>query len=177
MGLSDIGENYGQELLAKASAAPPGPCWHFLGRIQRRKVRPLADVVGCWQSVSRVEEAVEIARRQPGAQVFAEVEATGIAGRNGCPPVSLAALVAAMRDLGLDVRGLMTVGPPEPAAARAAFALVRRLADELGLAERSMGMSQDLEVAVAEGATMLRVGRALFGARPPRRRPDGSARH
>jgi hypothetical protein len=76
-------------------------------------------------------------------------------------------LVRRLVDLGLDVRGLMTVAAPGPAAAPAAFALVGRLADELGLPERSMGMSDDLEAAVAAGSTMVRVGRALFGERPP----------
>jgi uncharacterized pyridoxal phosphate-containing UPF0001 family protein len=166
VGLSDIGENYAQELLAKAVSAPPGLCWHFLGRIQRRKVRRLAGLVGVWQSVSRPEEAAEIARFQPGARALAQVDAAGLPGRNGCRPEDVGALVGAMGAAGLDVRGLMTVAPPEPEGARSAFRLVRRLADELGLEECSMGMSDDLEVAVAEGATMLRVGRALFGSRP-----------
>jgi len=77
-------------------------------------------------------------------------------------------LVAVLRDLGLDVGGLMTVAAPGAAAARAAFESVGRLADQLGLEERSMGMTDDLEAAVAAGTTMVRVGRALFGDRPPR---------
>ena len=83
-------------------------------------------------------------------------------------PGSVPDLVAALVDLGLDVRGLMVVAPPEPDAARAAFGEVRRLADALALPERSMGMTGDLEAAVAEGSTMVRIGRALFGDRPPR---------
>ncbi len=75
--------------------------------------------------------------------------------------------MARLRAFGLDVRGLMTVAAPGEAAARQAFATVGRLADELGLEERSMGMSDDLEAAVAAGSTMVRVGRALFGDRPP----------
>jgi PLP dependent protein len=80
------------------------------------------------------------------------------------------ALVARLGIIGLDVRGLMTVAAPGEPAARGAFATVGRLADELGLPERSMGMTDDLEAAVAAGTTMVRVGRALFGDRPPRPR-------
>jgi uncharacterized pyridoxal phosphate-containing UPF0001 family protein len=87
----------------------------------------------------------------------------------------VSALVARLRDLGLDVRGLMTVAAPGAAAARAAFESVGRLADQLGLEERSMGMTDDLEAAVAAGTTMVRVGRALFGDRPPRNAGSGGA--
>ena len=77
-------------------------------------------------------------------------------------------LVGALRDEDLELRGLMAVGPPgPPEGARSGFALVSRLADRLDLPERSMGMSEDLEVALAEGSTMVRLGRALFGERPP----------
>lgn len=176
-GIPDIGENYAQELLAKdavlAPAGAPGPPegrprWHFLGRVQRNKVGQLAPVVACWQSVAREEEGESITRRAPGAVVLVEVETTGAPGRNGARPGEVPALVARLQSLGLDVRGLMTVAPPGPGA-RAVFAAVRRLADDLGLPERSMGMSDDLATAVAEGSTMVRLGRALFGERPPER--------
>ncbi len=176
-GLEDVGENYAQELLAKAAAvsesAPSArPRWHFLGAIQRNKVGPLAEVVDCWQSVARFVEGEAIARRRPGARILVEVETTGLPGRNGSPAGAVPDLVAALSDLGLDVGGLMTVAAPEPASARQAFRTVRDLADRLGLAERSMGMTDDLELAVAEGSTMVRVGRALFGPRPARRSTD-----
>jgi uncharacterized pyridoxal phosphate-containing UPF0001 family protein len=143
--------------------------WHFLGAIQRNKVARLAPVVGVWQSVSRVEEGERIARFAPGAAVLVEVDTTGLSGRSGCPPDGVRALVARLRDAGLDVRGLMTVAAPGAEAARAAFATVRALADELGLEERSMGMTDDLEAAVGAGTTMVRIGRALFGERPAKR--------
>jgi hypothetical protein len=95
-----------------------------------------------------------------------QVDATGLPGRNGCPPSGVADLVGRLRDDGLEVRGLMTVAAPGQEAAVAAFSTVARLADELGLEERSMGMSDDLEAAVAAGTTMVRIGRALFGDRP-----------
>lgn len=173
-GLSDVGENYAQELVAKAAAVRPSPTertplrWHFLGTVQRNKVRSLAPLVDCWQGVARVVEGEEIARRRPGAEVLVEVDVSGAAGRNGCPPVLVADLVRSLAGLGLGVRGLMTVAPLDPEAARRGFRTVRELADRLGLPERSMGMSEDLEAAVAEGSTMVRVGRALFGNRPSR---------
>ena len=89
-------------------------------------------------------------------------------GKGGCPPGAVEALVERARTAGLDVRGLMTVGPTVggPAAARPGFRVVRTLVDRLGLAECSMGMTDDLEVAVEEGSTEVRVGSALFGERP-----------
>jgi pyridoxal phosphate enzyme (YggS family) len=176
-GLEHIGENYAAELVAKADAlaggdeagAPVRAAWHYLGAVQRRRVRDLAPVVAWWETVSRAVEGEAIAGRAPGATVLVEVETTGAVGRNGAPPAAVPALVERLRDLGLDVRGLMTVGPAGDAeAARAAFRTTARLAAKLGLAELSMGMTDDLEVAVAEGSTMVRVGRALFGERPAR---------
>jgi uncharacterized pyridoxal phosphate-containing UPF0001 family protein len=98
-----------------------------------------------------------------------EVDTTELPGRNGCPPDGVRALVPQLRDTGLDVRGLMTVAAPGPSAAASAFETVRSLADELGLVERSMGMTDDLEAAVRAGTTMVRIGRALFGERPAKR--------
>jgi uncharacterized pyridoxal phosphate-containing UPF0001 family protein len=166
-GLGDLGENYAGELVAKAPAVDDAVLWHFLGALQRNKVAVLAPLVGLWQSVAREAEGARIARFAAGAPVLVQVDTTGRPGRNGCPPSGVGELVRRLVDLGLDVRGLMTVAAPGPAAAPAAFALVGRLADELGLTERSMGMSDDLEAAVAAGSTMVRVGRALFGERPP----------
>ncbi len=173
-GIPDVGENYAQELLSKDSAlrdlsAEPGVRWHFLGAVQRNKVARLAPIVSCWQCLAREVEGEAIARRRPGAVVLVEVDTTEVPGRNGCPPGAVPALVRGLRAEGLDVRGLMTVAPPDPEGARRAFRAVRALADDLGLPERSMGMSDDLELAVAEGSTMVRVGRALFGDRPARR--------
>ncbi|HTZ09700.1 MAG TPA: YggS family pyridoxal phosphate enzyme [Acidimicrobiales bacterium] len=168
LGLRRVGENYPAELVAKAAAFAPGtgPQWQFLGAIQRRRVARLAPVVSCWQTVSRLAEGETLARHAPGATVLVEVETTGLPGRNGAVPAAVPALVAGLRALGLDVAGLMTVAPPGgPEAARPAFATTARLGAELGLGELSMGISDDLEAAVSEGSTMVRVGRALFGAR------------
>jgi hypothetical protein len=175
-GLTEIGENYADELVAKADelagGAPgdlPSPTWHFLGAVQRNKVARLAPVVGVWQAVARVEEGRAIARRRPGAVVLVQVDVAGLPGRGGCAPDQVADLVAALGDEDLDVAGLMAVGRPgSPEDARPGFTLVSRLADSLALPVRSMGMSDDVDVALAEGSTMVRVGRSLFGPRPPR---------
>jgi uncharacterized pyridoxal phosphate-containing UPF0001 family protein len=129
----------------------------------------VADVVDLWHTVDRASLAEEVARRSPGARVLVQLDLAGIAGRGGCDPVDAPALVDRCRDLGLVVEGLMGVGPPgEPEDARPGFRLLDRTASELGLAERSMGMSADLDVAVECGATIVRVGAALVGPRPPR---------
>jgi len=168
-GLGDLGENYAAELVAKAPAADDAVVWHFLGAVQRNKVALLAPLVGLWQSVAREAEGARIARFAPGARVLVQVDTTGLPGRNGCLPSDVGELVRRLLDLGLEVRGLMTVAAPGLPAARAAFERVGQLADQLGLPERSMGMSDDLEAAVAAGSTMVRIGRALFGERPPAR--------
>jgi len=167
-GVLDIGESYVQELEQKLPAfATDELRWHMIGRLQRNKVRRVATSVHLWQSVDRMEVASEIARRAPGGSVLIQVNVSGEPNKAGCAPDEATALVAQAQGLGLDVRGLMTVGlAGAPELARPGFRLLSRLADDLGLAERSMGMSDDLEVAVEEGSTMVRVGRGLFGARP-----------
>ena len=179
VGLPDVGENYAQELVEKASASSDdqGRRWHFLGRVQRNKVRSIASTIHLWQGVDRAAAGEEIARRAPGARVLVQVRIddgpanSGVDGvpfgRGGCHPNDVPALVERLAGLGLDVRGLMAVGPRGgPELARAGFRNVSALADRLGLPERSMGMTDDLDVAVQEGSTMVRVGRGLFGARP-----------
>ena len=167
-GLTDVGENYAAELQAKAPG-PPETLWHFLGAVQRNKVRSLAPLVDMWQGVARLAEGERIAQHAPGARVLIQVDTSGgLPGRNGCPPAEVAALAASLSTFDLQVEGLMTVAPPGEAASVSAFQSVGRMADALGLKERSMGMSADLEAAVAAGSTMVRIGRALFGERPPK---------
>jgi pyridoxal phosphate enzyme (YggS family) len=168
-GLADVGENYAQELLAKAEAVNDVR-WHFIGQLQRNKVRSLAPVVHLWQSVDRLRLGEEISHRAPGASVLVEVNLTDDPNRGGARPGFVAGLVDGLRDLGLIVDGLMAVGRQGSAdEVRAGFRVVRELADGLGLPTRSMGMSDDLELAVQEGSTMVRVGSALFGPRHPPR--------
>ncbi|HVE47055.1 MAG TPA: YggS family pyridoxal phosphate enzyme [Acidimicrobiales bacterium] len=163
-GVHDIGENYAHELLAKAGQSGDGARWHFLGAIQRRKVRALAPFVHLWQSVDRIVAGHEVARHAPGAAVLVQVNVTGKPGRPGCSWSDAPALVDGLRLADLDVRGLMAVG--STAGSRNEFRRLASLGTSLGLEEISMGMSGDLEVAVEEGSTMVRVGRALFGPRP-----------
>lgn len=197
-GLVDLGENYAQELVAKATelSAPPSsriggetgdrdpflrqfgertlehpgsrePRWHVIGRLQRNKVRLLAPYVSVWQSVDRAELAAEIAKRAPGARVLVQINLSDEHHKGGCSFAEAPGLVHQARQLGLDVTGLMGVAPAgAPETARPGFRRLVALADELDLPERSIGMSGDLEIAVAEGATMVRIGRGLFGARP-----------
>ncbi len=171
-GLADLGENYADELVEKAAALAAlgavAPRWHFLGELQRNKLARLAPLVTCYQGLDRLVEGEAVARRRPGASVLVEVDTAGTAGRGGVPPDEVAPLVAALGALDLEVAGLMTVAPPERAAARRAFSLVGAMRRDLGLAEASMGMSEDLELALEAGSTMVRIGRALFGPRAPR---------
>ncbi|HEX7166921.1 MAG TPA: alanine racemase, partial [Acidimicrobiales bacterium] len=173
VGLLDVGENYARPLLDKIAAlgaAGDGLAadvrWHFLGAVQRNKVARLAPHVALWQGVDRVAAGEEIARRAPGATVLVQVNLTGEPGRNGCSWVDAPATVDALRRLDLDVAGLMGVASRHRTEAAAQFARLRELRDALGVRELSIGMTDDLDLAVAAGATMVRAGRALFGARP-----------
>lgn len=165
-GLFDCGENYAQSLLEKVPAVPADTRWHFLGPVQRNKVKALAQYVALWQGIDRESAGAEVARRAPGAAVLVQVNLTGDPARPGCSWAEAPELVDRLGDLGLDVRGLMGVAAPDLEAARLQFRRLATLADALGLAERSMGMSGDLEVAIQEGATTVRIGTSLFGARP-----------
>jgi pyridoxal phosphate enzyme (YggS family) len=163
-GVTRLGESRAQELLEKAEAIE-APEWHFVGRLQRNKVGSLSSLVTLWHSVDRPELAPLLARRAPGTRVLVEVNVTGDPAKGGCSPESAPALAEALVSEGLQVEGLMTV-PTLGTDPRPAFAALRSLAERLGLAQLSMGMSDDFEVAVEEGATMVRLGRVLFGPRP-----------
>ena len=163
-GIDDVGENYAQELLGKVAEAGNGLRWHFLGAIQRRKVKAMAPFVHLWQSVDRLVAGHEVARHAPGAAVLVQVNVTGRPGRPGCTWAEAPGLVEGLRLAELDVRGLMAVGSSD--GSRDEFRRLAALGSTMGLPEVSMGMSEDLEMAVEEGSTMVRVGRALFGPRP-----------
>jgi PLP dependent protein len=167
-GLNDLGENYAQELLAKAPHAPATVRWHFLGQLQRNKLAKLAPRVHLWQGLDSEAGAEALASCRPAAPVLVQVKVAGGPGRHGADARDVPTLVERASAAGLEVRGLMAVGPLGGAAAgaRECFRAVAGLARRLGLAELSMGMSADYEIAVSEGATMIRLGRALFGPRP-----------
>lgn len=168
-GCTAVGENYAQEVVAKWPEVTSAPELHFIGQLQTNKVQMLAPLVRVWETVDRASVVAELAKRAPGAQVLIQVNATDEAGKGGCAPGDVPALVELARGAGLEVLGMMTVGPTgRPASAAAAgFTLVRRLVDAEGLTVCSMGMSDDFEVAVGCGATQVRIGSALLGARPP----------
>ena len=170
-GCDAVGENYAQEVVAKAAevALADRLPVHFIGQLQSNKIKQLAGIVDVWQSVDRLSLLTEIAKRSPQtAQVLLQVNVTGEEGKGGCLPAEIGNLSHAAKDLGIDVLGLMTVGPTneDPVVTRTTFRTLRTLVNEHGLQLCSMGMTGDLEIAVEEGSTMVRVGSALFGNRP-----------
>lgn len=165
-GLTELGENR-PEALAERAPLAKNVRWHLLGQIQRRKVADVAAHVAMWQSVDRAEAGAAIAKHAPGAEVLVQVNLTDDPNRGGTTFDDVPALVADLTADGLNVRGLMAVGPLGGAeAARPGFTQLVRTADQLGLPVRSIGMSDDIEVAIACGSTMVRVGSKLFGPRP-----------
>jgi hypothetical protein len=178
-GLTDFGENFVQEGVAKIQAlGSQNARWHFIGQLQSNKTRDVARWFDWVHSIDRLRIARRLSEQRSAhaepLNVCLQIRLVDDPGRGGCPPDEAGELAAGVAGLpGLRLRGLMAV-PAEhadPAAQRAAFATVRRLAERLRAAgfpldTLSMGMSGDLESAVAEGATMLRIGTAVFGPRP-----------
>lgn len=169
-GCLDLGENYAQELQAKAAdLAGRGlhPRWHMIGPVQRNKVRKIASVVTLWHSVDRPELLSEISKRtERTAGVLLQVNFTGEDTKSGISPDQLDSLLEHGQQLGLDVRGLMAMGPTDSRIdPRPTFAACRAAVDRLGLVECSIGMSADFELAIQEGSTMVRIGSAIFGPR------------
>ncbi|KUJ92227.1 MAG: alanine racemase domain-containing protein [Pseudomonas sp. 63_8] len=174
-GLRDFGENYLQEALEKQTQLADLPLiWHFIGPIQSNKTRPIAEHFDWVHSVDRLKIAQRLSEQRPAhlpaLNICLQVNVSGEQSKSGCSPEELTALARAVVALpNLRLRGLMAI--PEPtddvAAQHAAFARLRQLRDDLALDldTLSMGMSQDLEAAIAEGATWVRIGTALFGAR------------
>ncbi len=183
-GVADFGENYLQEALAKQDLLGDLPLrWHFIGPIQSNKTRALAERFDWVHSVERLKIAERLSAQRPAhlppLQICLQVNVSGEASKSGCAPDELPALAAAVARLPrLRVRGLMAIPEPseDPAVQRAAFARLRRLRDALGAGADtlSMGMSHDLEAAIAEGATWVRIGTALFGARDYGTLPDST---
>ena len=170
----DLGENKVQELRAKARDVS-GVRWHFIGRLQRNKVRDVVGLASLIHSVDRVELAQEIAARAARAsrvqRVLVQVNAGEDPAKAGCSLDEAPAFVRQVRDMqGLACEGLMTI-PAAGVDPRPAFARLRELRDDLRTSfpevqHLSMGMTNDFEVAVEEGATIVRIGEAVFGPRP-----------
>jgi len=176
-GLSDVGENRVQEASAKvAAAAAQGarPRWHLVGHLQRNKVKTALGLFDIIHSVDSLRLA-EMISREAGAgarapvSVLLEVNVAGEESKFGLKPDEVASTLARVRALpNVDVQGLMTVAPlaTDAEEVRPVFRRLRELSESLGLRHLSMGMSDDFEVAVEEGATLVRIGRAIFGPRP-----------
>ncbi|MGS0542896.1 YggS family pyridoxal phosphate-dependent enzyme [Pseudomonas sp. Y5-11] len=174
-GLRDFGENYLQEALGKQLELADLPLiWHFIGPIQSNKTRAIAEHFDWVHSVDRLKIAQRLSEQRPAElpplNICIQVNVSGEASKSGCTPADLPALAEAISTLPrLKLRGLMAI--PEPTEDRAeqdaAFAAVQRLQASLNLPldTLSMGMSHDLESAIAQGATWVRIGTALFGAR------------
>ncbi len=182
-GLSDIGENRAQELLPKAEALEASglaPRWHFIGRLQRNKVRGVLPRIAALHSLGSVRLADEIERRAERLEAgggagareplpcYLEVNVGGEASKDGIAPEELPALLReTAKRRHIAVAGLMTVAPlvDDPEQVRPVFRQLRELARAHGLEGLSMGMTDDYVVAVEEGATVVRLGRVIFGAR------------
>ena len=175
-----FGENRVQEAVAKAAACGPGPVWHLIGHLQRNKAKEAARLFDVVESLDSSELAGDLDRRAREAgrrlRVLVQVKLGGEATKSGVVPEAAPALIeAAARLPHLDVAGLMTIPPPSPTpeGSRPWFALLRELRERWDgtccprgtLRELSMGMSDDYEVAIDEGATIVRVGTAIFGSR------------
>jgi pyridoxal phosphate enzyme (YggS family) len=179
-GVTDLGENYVQEALTKVGDPELGDTaihWHFIGHLQRNKVREIIGRFALIHSVDSLALATEIGRRAAAigatADLLLEVKLDPIATKFGLAPEQTLATAQAVLDIpGVRLCGLMGMAPfgSNPEVARPAFRTLRTLFDHLPPEARqilSMGMSSDFEVAIEEGATMVRIGTALFGKRPP----------
>ena len=171
-GLTDFGENRVQELAPKAEAAADAgltPRWHFIGHLQRNKVRQLLPHTAVLHSLDSERLIDEIERRAAHPlSCYLEVNVGGEASKEGIVPHDLPSLLAAAQSAHhIEVTGLMTVAPPvdDPEQARPIFRRLRELARAHSLDGLSMGMTDDYAVAIEEGATVVRIGRAIFGAR------------
>jgi pyridoxal phosphate enzyme (YggS family) len=169
-GINEIGENRLQEALPKQDALRDLSLrWHFIGHLQTNKAKKVVETFHCIQAVDRVELAVKLNQYATGHfPVFVEVELGNEETKSGIAQDKLPELMEQLKQCDrLDVRGLMAIPPffDDPEKSRPFFARLRTLGEQYGLREFSMGMSHDFEVAIEEGATMVRVGTALFGAR------------
>ena len=177
-GLTDVGENRVQEAAAKIPAVTAllahRPTWHLIGHLQTNKAKTATRLFDILHSVDSLRLAQALSRRtNERLPVLLEVNVAQDAAKFGFAPEEVTSALAAIAALpNLDVRGLMTIAPltDDPETSRPFFRRLRELRDTLGLADLSMGMTGDFEVAIEEGATMIRVGRAIFG---PRRETEG----
>jgi len=175
-GQKAFGENYVQEAIGKMDALPPGPEWHLIGPLQSNKTRVVAERFDWVQTVATEKIARRLSEQRPASlaplNVLIQVNASAEATKSGVAPAAAAALARSIAPFkGIRLRGLMAI--PEPGADRSRYAEVRRIFEQLkgdfAFDTLSMGMSDDMDVAIAEGSTMVRIGTAIFGARKAHR--------
>ncbi|MDE0628092.1 MAG: YggS family pyridoxal phosphate-dependent enzyme [Bryobacterales bacterium] len=172
-GQRDFGENYVQEFERKSARLPPlpGARFHLIGKLQSNKAKRAAGLFSTIHTLDSVKLARRLDRFASALEVFLELKLSPEESKAGMDPASLEAVLgAAQAAQRLEVAGLMAMPPwnPDPEQARPYFRRLRVLAEAHGIGGLSMGMSHDLEVAIEEGATHVRVGTAIFGKRPPR---------
>lgn len=182
-GVPALGENRVQEARDKVSEIGRPVPWHLVGHLQTNKVRDALEIFDVIHSLDRLDLAKELDKRARArgrtVDALIEVNVAGEASKGGVGPDGLGELLDAVAALSsVKVRGLMVIPPEakEPDDSRVWFRALRKLGERYSFAELSMGMSGDFEVAIEEGATLVRVGTAIFGARPPRREPSPEER-
>lgn len=173
LGHRHFGENYAQELRDKHAALAdlPGLIWHAIGPVQPKNAKYIAKAATVFHAIERLETAQELSRRRAGAplQCLIEVNVAGEDSKAGIAPSDLTTFITSVRALpNLSLVGLTAMPPlsDDPEASRPHFKALAALAKAHGLAQLSMGTTGDFEVAIEEGATLIRVGTALFGHRP-----------
>jgi len=171
-GMRHFGENRVQEAkdkIERLSTLQPSPTWHMVGHLQTNKAKTAIELFDMIQSVDSVRLAEVLSRHaQHRIPILLEVNVSGEASKFGLPPAQVSSAVEEIARLPhLEIRGLMTIAPltDNPEEVRPIFKRLRLLRDSLGLEHLSMGMTDDFEVAIEEGATMVRIGRAIFGER------------
>lgn len=169
LGVTDLGENRVEDARAKVETLRTGVCWHMIGTVQRRKARGVVTWFDTVDAVDRLSLAEALQRRceeqDRRLRVLIEVNVSGETSKHGLEPDTLASALHEIRAYDrLTVEGLMTIAPfgAEPDILRSIFRRLRQSAEEHGLPELSMGMTDDFEIAIEEGATQVRIGRALF---------------
>ena len=167
VGLTQVGESYAQEVIEKAQIFNDNRiAWHMVGRVQSNKVRKLSETISLWHSVDRKDLITEISKRKKDSKVLIQVDMNNRPQQGGCSLEEVPELIEFASSKGLKVDGLMTIGVDQDVeATKRAFSGLAKLAESMGLREISMGMSDDYEMAIDHGATILRVGRGIFGER------------
>ena len=172
LGIRDFGENKVQELVKKKDLLPADIRWHLIGHLQSNKAKYIAPFIQCVHSIDSVETARELSKRAEqhsrAVDVLLEINVADEVTKEGIAVSEAKVLLPLIFEqaTSLNIKGLMTVAPfVDPQKVRRYFCELRELRDELGLTELSMGMTNDFEVAIEEGATMIRIGSALFGER------------